>query len=328
MQHDGVCYCLKMKKVIVTVGPSIVNGCGIKQIDGLGNYIYRINASHGELHHIESYIKYIRSEISNAAIMLDLPGNKIRTKNIEDPIVFTTNEILTLHAEQFNFPSFFRYLKKGMIMTANDGLNRFEVIDVNSSQIKVKALEEGNLKNNKGFHANGISSSLPFLFEKDIQLIELAKSNSLSYVALSFVRYTEDVKEAQSLLGKSSPVQLICKIETKMALENLDSLLPAASLILIDRGDLSADIGLKNVPHAIEMILGKTREHRNKVFIATQFLKFMETHPIPLLSETSDLYNTLQLDIEGIQLSEETAVGKNPIGCLNFINSVWHTLHV
>lgn len=316
-----------MKKIIITVGPSIVNGCGIKEIDELGDYIYRINASHGELHHIENYIRYIRHEIPNASIMLDLPGNKIRTKNIEDPIVFKANEVLSFHAEQFNFSSFFQHLKKGMIMIANDGLNRFEIIDVNKSKIQVKALEEGDLRNNKGFHTNGISTSLPFLFEKDIQLIELAKKYSLSHIGLSFIRCAEDIKEAMGILGSSSTIQALCKIETKMALENLDSILRLAPTILIDRGDLSADIGLENIPRAIALALKKAGVYKNKVFIATHFLKFMETHPIALLSEACDLYNTLRLDIEGIQLSEETAVGKNPVACLHFINSVWRTIH-
>ena len=56
-------------------------------------------------------------------------------------------------------------------------------------------------------------------------------------------------------------------------------------------------------------------------FLATQFLKNMELNPIPTIAEINDLYHTFSLpNISGIQLSEETAVGKFPRECLEIIN--------
>ena len=45
----------------------------------------------------------------------------------------------------------------------------------------------------------------------------------------------------------------------------------------------------------------------------------MEINPIPTIPEVIDMYNTLQSGIYGIQMSEETAIGKYPKECLDVI---------
>ena len=114
---------------------------------------------------------------------------------------------------------------------------------------------------------------------------------------------------------------IIPKVETLSAVKNIDEILINNDYILVDRGDLSTDVGLEKVPIFQNYIIQKANEHKKGFFLATQFLKNMELNPIPTIAEINDLYHTFSLpNISGIQLSEETAVGKFPRECLEIIN--------
>jgi len=100
-----------------------------------------------------------------------------------------------------------------------------------------------------------------------------------------------------------------------------------ADNILIDRGDLSAEVGLQNLPMYQEAVITNARKLNRRVFLATQFLNNMLTHPIPLIAEAVDLYKTLKSDIQGIQLSEETAVGEYPVECVKYVFEAHARIH-
>ena len=307
-----------MKKLIVTVGPSLLHKIPIKEIHN-ENIIYRINGAHGSIESIENNIKEIRNQIKNARILLDLPGNKIRTADFEYGFIdLEENKEFEVNFYQFNFKEFYKYIKIGDIIYANDSIFKFEVVKIDEENKKIifKSYSTGKLLNNKGFHVKGVSSKLPFLFDKDKSLINLANKYNIEFVGLSFVRVDNDIKEAKLLIKNSI---IIAKIETLSAVNNLNNILNEVEFILIDRGDLSTDVGLLEVPKYQEKIIQKALFYNKKIFLATQFLKSMEFNPIPTFPEIIDLYNTLNSGIYGIQLSEETAVGKYPKNCINTV---------
>jgi pyruvate kinase len=310
-----------MKKIIATVGPSLLHKVPLNEIHS-ENMIYRINGAHGSIESIEEYILKIKDQVNNAKILIDLPGNKVRTANFEYGFIdVEEGKEFEIYFHQFNYKDFYKHLKKGDIVLANDSIFKFEVkeIDEKNKRIIFKSFSTGRLLNNKGFHVRGVSKTLPFLFEKDKNLIELANKYEVDFVGLSFVRDEKDIQEAKKLIKNSS---IIAKVETLSAVENLDKILNEASYILIDRGDLSTDVGLLEVPKYQTKIIQKALFYNKKVFLATQFLKTMEEKPIPTFPEIIDLYNTLKLGIYGIQLSEETAVGKYPKECVNLIKNI------
>ena len=90
-----------MKRVIATVGPSLLNKFPLNEIHK-DNYIYRINGAHGSYEDI-LYIDKIRSQVPDAKILMDLPGNKVRTSNIANGVKIEENKIFSLQFDQFNF---------------------------------------------------------------------------------------------------------------------------------------------------------------------------------------------------------------------------------
>lgn len=306
------------KKIIATVGPSLLNDTLLNEVHSNRN-IYRINGAHGSIKDIEEFILKIKLQIKNAKILMDLPGNKVRTQNLVNGYIdIKEKEIFKLNFDQTNYENFFQHLKPGDEVWANDSIYKFSVenVDHKKKQIKFLSYSSGRLLNNKGMHVRGIHKDIPFLFEKDKKLIEIANKYQLEFIGLSFVRDVNDLQEAKKLIKQS---QIISKVETLSAVNNLAEILNEVEYILIDRGDLSTEIGLNKIPKYQKFITDKAIFKNKKVFLATQFLKSMEHNPVPTIPEVVDMYNTLKTGIYGIQMSEETAVGKYPKKCLDVI---------
>ena len=173
-----------------------------------------------------------------------------------------------------------------------------------------------------------IHKDIPFFFQKDIEFIQIACKEKLDYISLSFVRTHEDIKEAKKVIARNQgeAIQIIAKIETALAVENLGKIFEEIEYVNIDRGDLSTDVGLLNLPAIQTHIIKSANEAGKSIFLATQFLKNMENNPVPLISEIVDLYRTIKSGITGIQLSEETAIGKYPVECVKLVFDVFSKL--
>ena len=314
-----------MKRIIATVGPSLLNKVPINSVHHNRN-IYRINGAHGSISEIEKYIQKIKQQVKNAEILMDLPGNKVRTANLKNGFIdLKQKEEFALQFDQMNYKDFYKHLKIGDTVWANDSIFKFTVQKIKDNKIIFLSESNGRLLNNKGMHVRGIHKSIPFLFQKDLDLIELANKYKLDFIGLSFVRSAEDIQFAKTLIDHK--IKIISKVETLSAVENLISILHEVEYILIDRGDLSAEVGLNRVPNFQKYIIDKALFFGKKVFLATHFLKSMEKNPIPTIPEIIDMYNTLKSGVYGIQMSEETAVGEYPKECLTVISDSMKNIH-
>jgi pyruvate kinase len=155
-------------------------------------------------------------------------------------------------------------------------------------------------------------------------LIEVANKYHLEYVGLSFVRNADNVREAKELLADD--IHVISKIETLDAVNDINNILPLVKYILVDRGDLSTDIGILNIPRYQKFIIEKAEYFDVKVFLATQVLKNMELQPIPTIGEVEALYEIYKSGVYGVQMSEETAVGKYVKETVAVLNSMYENV--
>lgn len=306
-----------MKRFILTVGPALLNEVPLTEIHDERN-IYRINGAHGSIEDVEKNILKIREQVPDADILMDLPGNKVRTKDLPNGgVTVESGKTFELSSQCFNYTDFYKHLKPGMTAWANDSIFEFEVVSSDSEKIVFLSKSDGVLINNKGVHVRGIHDDIPFLFEKDRQLIELANKWSLSFVGLSFVRKADNVKEVRSKV--SGKTDLITKIETLDAVNNINEILPLTNYILVDRGDLSTDVGVERIPRFQKYIIDKALFFDVKIFLATQVLKSMETKPIPTIGEIESLYEIYKSGVYGVQMSEETAVGRFVRNCMKIL---------
>lgn len=313
--------------LIVTIGPSILGKLEqLQAIANAGPCIFRINGAHADANQVRIYEKVIRSILPDASIMLDLPGNKIRTANLSCPLTFAQGEIISMLPDHFNFPDIVNFIQPGTTILANDSTTEFKVQTVDRHGVKLLAKHSGTLADRKGMHIPGLNGKLPFLFEKDRVLARAAAEAKLSHISLSYTRNAKDIREAKRLFSEfGNKAGIIAKIETLSATEHIGEILEEADMINVDRGDLSTETGLLRLGEYQDCIIAAAHKAGKPVFLATQFFKNMETKPVPLISEVLDLGNSLRKGIAGIQLSEETAVGLFPIQCVKFVWDMHHT---
>lgn len=308
-----------MQKFILTLGPSLGGKVCVSKIHQ-DNFIYRINGAHGTQDSISKIIKNVRDQVPSAEILMDLPGNKIRTAIKGDGIELKKGHNFKLKRENFNFDGFLDIAKIGDGVYANDSVFYFEVVKNSGDEIEFLSHSNGILTNGKGMHIRGLNKQLPFLFKRDLELIDLAHEFKLDYIGASFVRNENDFLELRDKLNKD--IEIFCKVETMAAVENLAKILKYANYILIDRGDLSTEIGLSKIPRFQKYIIEQAHLRGVNVFLATQALKNMEVNPLPTIAEIESLYNIFKSGVFGLQLSEETAVGSWVKECVAVLNDM------
>jgi pyruvate kinase len=246
----------------------------------------------------------------------------VRVANLSEPIVFGPGERFVIHGFQLNYPPLCELVRAGDEVVVNNGMNRLAVTRADASAIEFEADANGQLGNNRGliFSRELHTAGFPYFFERDLALIDVINDLAVDYVGLSYVRHPSDKEEAKLRIRDSR--SLIYKIETRVAWENLEKLIVPGEKISIDRGDLAGEIGLLNIPHAQDRIIRFAHRNRAEVYVATQFLATMEHSPIPMVSEVTGLYEMIKLGVSGIQLSEETAVGKYPVEAVRWIRDI------
>ena len=311
-----------MKKIdiIVTLGPSSVNKQFLNFINNKVSLV-RLNMSHVKLQKLEKRISFIRKHCSTP-ICIDTEGAQIRIKTNKfkiSKIIRKEKIIINKQDGKFNlYPvEVFNQLKKKDILNVGfDGL-QLKILNKNKNIIKLVCTKSGILKNNQGVHILNRKINLSFVTEKDLQAINIAKKLKIKNFALSFTNSKSDMINFSRILPTEKKY---FKIETAKSIKSLNFFFKNEKNFLIDRGDLSKDIGIENVPSIQRRIFKLSKKYRNvKVAIATNFLESMIEKHYPTRAEVNDIYNALEMGASGLVLAGETAMGKYPIECVKLL---------
>lgn len=311
----------KKIEIFCTLGPASLNknflNFAKNKVD-----LLRLNMSHIEIKNLKKTINFIRS-YTKTPICIDTEGAQIRTK-VKISKFFKTGQKFKIynHSNIINlYPQEVYYKLKN-----NDVLNigfedlKAKIIQKNIRYITLKVLSSGKIDNNKGVHIENRNINLNFLTKKDLQALEISKKLKIKNYALSFTNSYNDILKFNKLLPKANK---IFKIESKKAIRSIDKIIKFGTNFLIDRGDLSKEISIENIPFVQRKILKVSRKFRNKnIYIATNFLESMILNKYPTRGEANDIYNSLEMGAKGLVLAAETAIGKYPEKTVNFLKKM------
>ena len=189
--------------------------------------------------------------------------------------------------------------------------------------IVTEVIRSGKLENNKGVHIENRKIRLDYLTKKDFQAILIGKKYKIKNFALSFTRSVDDIIKFNKLLKVENK---IFKIETKNAVKNFDKMIKYGKNFLIDRGDLSKEISIENIPIAQRIMFEIKNKFNNKnIYVATNLLESMIKNNLPTRGEANDIFNSLEMGADGLVLAAETAIGKNPKECVLFLKKILKT---
>ena len=322
----------KRTKIVATIGPASDSYEQIKALIYAGVNLFRLNFSHGTHEYHSEVLGRIRKAIRETGlitgILQDISGPKIRVGMLENDFILKSGDILEFVKEEIvghkvkegvyrlslNEPEILDQLKVGDHIFLYDGIIRGIVKEKGDDGLKVEIENEGMLSSRKGVNFPNTHLGIDVLTEKDRKDMLWGIENDVDFMAISFVQHQKDMLAAREIVSsQGGNVQLLAKIEKFDAIENIDSILEASDGIMVARGDLGIEIPYYEVPLTQKMLIKKANNMSKPVIVATQMLLSMTTKESASRAEISDVANAVLDGADAVMLSEESAIGHNPV---------------
>lgn len=330
----------RLTKIVCTLGPACWSPEQMLELARTGMNMARINASHGER---EDHIRLIKAiETLNekhgfcVASLLDTRGCEVRTGDVQDPILIAAGEevifaptTLKLAAPKHKiidvgYDGFSADVREAKRILIDNGELSFEIVSINKDgSVIARAQQDGKIGSRRHVNLPGADIDLPSITEKDWDDIAFAAESDVDYVALSFIRTADEVKEVRALIEKKkSDLQIISKIETQQAVQNIAEIVEASDGIMVARGDLGAEVPYEHLPVIQDDIVFRSRDAAKPVIVATHMLESMTQHPIPTRAEVTDVAHAASEFTDATMLSGETAGGRHPAVALSAMDKI------
>ena len=307
------------------MGPAVESPEKVKELIDAGMNMARLNLSHGSYEEHQARLDSVRNAAKAAgrpvAILVDLQGPKIRLARFKaGPHDLARGDIFTITVDDVEgtkervgttYKGLPGDCKAGDRILIDDGKVTVEVVEVKGNDVVTKVIEPGAVSNNKGINLPGVAVSVPALSEKDIDDLRWGLRAGADFIALSFVRSAEDIKDVHKIMDEEGiRVPVIAKIEKPQAVENLAGIVDAFDGIMVARGDLGVELPIEDVPLVQKQCVELARDMAKPVIVATQMLDSMITNSRPTRAEATDCANAVLDGADALMLSGETSVGE------------------
>ena len=315
---------MRRAKIVCTLGPAVDSPEKIRDLIAAGMNMARLNLSHGGYVEHQKRLDQVRAAADNAgvpiAILVDLQGPKIRLGRFKDgPHDLERGDVFTITTDDIEgskdrvgttYKGLTGDCKPGDRILIDDGKVTVEVSSIVGNDVITRVIEPGTVSNNKGINLPGVAVSVPALSEKDIDDLRWGLKAGADFIALSFVRSAEDIKDVHRIMDEEGTrVPVIAKIEKPQAVENLVGIVDAFDGIMVARGDLGVELPIEDVPLVQKRCVELARDAAKPVIVATQMLDSMITNSTPTRAEATDCANAVLDGADALMLSGETSIG-------------------
>lgn len=332
-------------KIIATVGPASESESALAALIDAGMDIARINLSHGTVEHGLERFQRIRDVSARqrrpVGILVDLPGPKIRVGQIDvDGISMVEgtrlslvpgNEPSTAGVVQVDHATLLDDVVEGDLLTFGDGAVQVRSLGRQGDRIEVEVVHGGRLTGRPGIHIPSDRTHLLTPTPEDLDILAAFVEVEVDMVALSFVRSADDLRRLEAAPTLKGAIrlepnpggpQIVAKIETRAAVENLDEIVKASGAVMVARGDLGAEFPISELPHLQKQIIRRCIAVGRPVITATQMLESMIHAPSPTRAEASDVANAVFDGTSAVMLSGETAMGRDPANVVSVMSDI------
>ena len=328
---------MRRAKIVCTLGPAVESPEKVRELIAAGMNMARLNLSHGSYEEHQSRLDQVRTAAAEAgvpiAILVDLQGPKIRLARFKDgPHDLARGDIFTITTDEIEgtkervgttYKGLPGDCKAGDRILIDDGKVTVEVTAVKGNDVITKVIEPGAVSNNKGINLPGVAVSVPALSEKDMDDLRWGLHAGADFIALSFVRNADDIKDVHRIMDEEGiRVPVIAKIEKPQAVDNLVSIVDAFDAIMVARGDLGVELPIEDVPLVQKRCVELARDAAKPVIVATQMLDSMITNSRPTRAEATDCANAVLDGADALMLSGETSVGEFAIEAVQTMSRI------
>lgn len=334
---------MKKTKIVCSIGPASNEPDVMEKMVRAGMNVARINFSHATIEEREkacASVREVRKRTGmNVAILWDTKGPEFRCGIMEnDSIELVPGETINIVKEtvtgtkerfSVNHPSAIDSLNVGDIILLENAKMKLEVIAKYENRVTCKIIDGGLLGNRKSMSVPGIKLDIPYVSDADREDIIYACEHGGEFLAISFVSSKEDVLEVKEILKEHGreDLQIICKIESALGIENLEDILSVSDGVMVARGDLGTEVPSEMVPIYQKQMINTCRRLGKISIVATEMLEtMMSSNSIrPKRAETSDIANAVLDGTDAVMLSGETTIGKHPVETVAAMASICET---
>ncbi|OHS94732.1 pyruvate kinase [Tritrichomonas foetus] len=329
---------MRKTKIICTLGPASESPEIIKALVEAGMNVARFNMSHGSHEDHARRMSTVRSVAKSlnvsVGILLDTKGPEVRVKSFKggkvqikdgQAFTFTGDEVEGDNTKvSVTYKQLYEDMKKGDKIMVNDGLVKFEVVDVKGHDVLCKCLQGGFISNSKSMNFPNKVLSMPFISDVDREDIIFGAKQQVDFIAASFVSNKMNVVELRQLLNHhgGNDIEIIAKIENQSGVNNIEDIYTVADGCMVARGDMGVEIEFARLPIIQRRIVKIARNLGKRVIVATEMLESMIEHPRPTRAETSDVATAVSQGVSAVMLSGETAAGKYPVECVKAMSEI------
>ena len=328
---------MRKTKIICTIGPASESEEMLRALIDAGMNVARFNFSHGtHEEHREKFKRLvrIRKEMGKpVATLMDTKGPEIRLKDFEGGKVMlekgkgftlTTEDVMgTAERASITYKDLVKDVKAGGSILIDDGLIELRIDNVTDTDIHCTVINGGPVSNHKGVNVPDTDLSMPFISEQDRADTEFGAKLGYEYIAASFTRTADDIREIRSILDQfGSRMKIIAKIESTQGVNNIDEILDVADGVMVARGDLGVEVPMEEVPVYQKHIIHLAEVRGKIVVTATQMLDSMMHNPRPTRAEATDVANAIYDGTTAIMLSGETASGAYPLEAVQTMSRI------
>ena len=311
-------------KLVCTLGPASATPKMVQGLVRAGASVFRLNFSHGSAEDHERMVALVREAESVVgrplAVLVDLPGPKVRLGDLHGgAVAFKPGQVFELRAggrgdasgATTTYPDLAADLRVGDRVLLADGAVELTVEEVTAEAVRTRCLSGGSVRSGQGVNVPAERLGLPAVTQRDREGLTRALALGADFVAQSFVRAPEDVRELRAAMG-DRVVPIVAKIETRPAVEDVERIVDEADAIMIARGDLGVELPMEEIPLIQKELVRSARSAGRPAIVATQMLESMIHAPRPTRAEATDVANAVLDGADAVMLSGETAVGDHP----------------
>jgi pyruvate kinase len=311
-------------KLMCTLGPATNTPAFVRGLVAAGTSIFRVNLSHGTPEDHARAVGLVRDAEAQGdrvlGVLADLPGPKVRLGALaSDPFSLTPGRRFDLRpgglgAERgasTTHPGLAGDLCEGDHVLLADGAVELVVKGTDGETVRTEVVRGGRIRSHQGVNVPAERLSLPAVTARDLECLTRALDLGVDMIAQSFVRRADDVHELRAAMGERV-VPVVAKIETRPAVERIDSILDVTDALMVARGDLGVELPMEEIPMLQKDLLHRAIDASRPVIVATQMLESMIHAPRPTRAEATDVANAVLDGADAIMLSGETAIGEHP----------------
>ncbi len=331
---------MRQTKIICTLGPVSSNIETLTKLAERGMNVARFNFSHGspeeQLPKINMVREINKTREDKVGLLLDTKGPEIRTHLFpEGKVSVKKGSTVTIcmeevagNAERFSvtYPGLINDVKEGGTILVDDGYLELTIKSIDKAKGEITTVAENthSIKDRRGINVPNCVLNMPFISEKDKVDMTFAATEGMDFIAASFVRRADDVKQIREILkaAGNESVKIISKIENQEGVDNIDEIIEISDGVMVARGDLGVEVPAEDVPGIQKYITRRCQSLGKIVVVATQMLESMQQNPRPTRAEVSDVANAVLDGACATMLSGESAAGEYPVESVTYMAKI------